>query len=123
MSGRRCAVRCRATTDRKTMGAHEFATRLRNRERLLGYWSVMDCPVSTEWLAHVGWDYIALDVQHGLIGYPGMVAGLTAIDAAGSPAGGVPGGGHGATGNGGGFGGGGGGGDGSEGDGRGEDAQ
>jgi 4-hydroxy-2-oxoheptanedioate aldolase len=69
------------------MGAHEFAARLRNRERLLGYWSVMDCPVSTEWLAHIGWDYIALDVQHGLIGYSGMVAGLTAIDAAGSPAG------------------------------------
>jgi 4-hydroxy-2-oxoheptanedioate aldolase len=69
------------------MGAHEFATRLRNRERLLGYWCVMDCPVSTEWLAHVGWDYIALDIQHGLIGYSGMVAGLTAIDAAASPAG------------------------------------
>jgi 4-hydroxy-2-oxoheptanedioate aldolase len=69
------------------MGAHEFAARLRNRERLLGYWCVMDCPVSTEWLAHVGWDYIALDIQHGLIGYSGMVAGLTAIDAAGSPAG------------------------------------
>src|SRR4051812_28843912 len=100
MSGRRCAVRCPTTTDRKIMGAHEFATRLRNRERLLGYWSVMDCPVSTEWLAHVGWDYIALDVQHGLIGYSGMVAGLTAIDAAGSPAGGGRGGGQRATGNG-----------------------
>ena len=65
------------------MSATEFAARLRRRERLLGYWSVMDCPVATEWLAHVGWDYIALDLQHGLIGYSGMVAGLTAIDAAG----------------------------------------
>ena len=35
----------------------------------------------------LGWDYIALDLQHGLIGYDGMLAGLTAIDAAGSPAG------------------------------------
>jgi 4-hydroxy-2-oxoheptanedioate aldolase len=69
------------------MSAHEFAERLRSRERLLGYWSVLDSPVSTEWLAHIGWDYIALDVQHGLIGYSGMVAGLTAIDASGSTVG------------------------------------
>jgi 4-hydroxy-2-oxoheptanedioate aldolase len=69
------------------MSAHEFAVRLRGRERLLGYWSVLDSPVSTEWLAHIGWDYIALDLQHGLIGYSGMVAGLTAIDASGSTVG------------------------------------
>jgi 4-hydroxy-2-oxoheptanedioate aldolase len=69
------------------MSAGEFAARLRKRERILGYWCVLDSPVSTEWLAHVGWDYIALDVQHGLIGYSGMVAGLTAIDASGSAVG------------------------------------
>ncbi|OZC48947.1 aldolase [Rhodococcus sp. RS1C4] len=69
------------------MSAQEFAARVRNRERILGYWSVIDSPVSTEWLAHVGWDYIALDLQHGLIGYSGMLAGLTAIDAANGPAG------------------------------------
>ncbi|MBI5339673.1 MAG: aldolase [Mycolicibacterium rufum] len=69
------------------MSAHEFAARLRRRERILGYWSVIDSPVSTEWIAHVGWDYIALDLQHGLIGYSGMVAGLTAIDAAAGPVG------------------------------------
>ncbi|MFF2108991.1 aldolase [Rhodococcus sp. ACS1] len=69
------------------MSAQEFAARLRGRERIVGYWSVIDSPVSTEWLAHVGWDYIALDLQHGLIGYSGMVAGLTAIDASGSTVG------------------------------------
>ncbi len=69
------------------MSAHEFAARLRRRERILGYWSVLDCPVAHEWLAHVGWDYLALDLQHGLIGYSGMLAGLTAIDAAGGPVG------------------------------------
>src|SRR4051812_38770189 len=69
------------------MSAHEFAARLRKRERILGYWSVMDCPIATEWLAHVGWDYIALDMQHGIIGYSGMVAGLTAIDSAAGPLG------------------------------------
>ncbi|BAH52949.1 HpcH/HpaI aldolase family protein [Rhodococcus opacus] len=69
------------------MSAQDFAARLRGRERIVGYWSVIDSPVSTEWLAHVGWDYIALDLQHGLIGYSGMVAGLTAIDASGSSVG------------------------------------
>jgi len=69
------------------MSAREFATRLRNRERILGYWSVLDCPVATEWLAYVGWDYLALDLQHGLIGYSGMLSGLTAVDAAGGPVG------------------------------------
>ncbi|MBY4011895.1 aldolase [Rhodococcus fascians] len=68
------------------MTAQEFAVRVRNREQILGYWSVIDSPVSTEWLAHVGWDYIALDLQHGLIGYSGMLAGITAIDAAQGPA-------------------------------------
>ncbi|MBY6682385.1 aldolase [Rhodococcus sp. BP-316] len=69
------------------MSAADFARRIRSRERTLGYWSVIDSPVSTEWLAHVGWDYICLDLQHGLIGYDGMLRGLTAIDAAQGPAG------------------------------------
>lgn len=69
------------------MSAREFSARLRRRERIVGYWSVLDCPIATEWLAHVGWDYLALDMQHGLIGYSGMLAGLTAIDAAGGPVG------------------------------------
>lgn len=69
------------------MTASEFAARLRRRERLIGYWSVLDCPVAHEWVAHVGYDYLALDLQHGLIGYSGMVAGLTAIDAAHGPVG------------------------------------
>lgn len=69
------------------MTASEFAARLRRRERIVGYWSVIDCPVATEWIAHVGYDYIALDLQHGLIGYAGMVAGLTAVDAAHGPVG------------------------------------
>ncbi|HTH84220.1 MAG TPA: aldolase, partial [Mycobacterium sp.] len=62
------------------MSTADFAARLRNRQPVLGYWSVIDSPVSTEWLAHIGWDYIALDLQHGLIGYDGMLRGLTAID-------------------------------------------
>ena len=69
------------------MSTADFAARLRNRQPVLGYWSVIDSPVSTEWLAHIGWHYIALDLQHGLIGYDGMLRGLTAIDSAHGPAG------------------------------------
>jgi 2-keto-3-deoxy-L-rhamnonate aldolase RhmA len=67
----------------------DFVQRLRDRERLIGYWLVLDAPVATERLARVGYDYLVLDGQHGLIGYDGLVAGLTAIDAAGGPAAGV----------------------------------
>jgi 4-hydroxy-2-oxoheptanedioate aldolase len=60
-----------------------FAARLRNRERILGYWSVLDAPVATERIARLGYDYVCLDGQHGLIGYAGLLASLTAIDAGG----------------------------------------
>lgn len=60
-----------------------FAGRLRDRERILGYWSVLDAPVATERIARLGYDYVCIDMQHGLVGYAGLVASLTAIDAAG----------------------------------------
>ncbi|MFE4368993.1 HpcH/HpaI aldolase/citrate lyase family protein [Streptomyces sp. NPDC056835] len=63
-----------------------FATALRAREQLIGYWSVLDSPVSTERIARLGYDYVALDAQHGLIEYAGLLASLTAIDTKGSTA-------------------------------------
>jgi len=67
--------------------AAEFAAKVRGRETVIGYWVVLDNPVGTERLARAGYDYVALDAQHGLIGYSGLLHGLTAIDAAGSAAG------------------------------------
>jgi len=61
--------------------ADQFARDLRNRETLIGYWSVLDSPISNERVARVGYDYVALDLQHGLIGYSGMLTNLLAIDA------------------------------------------
>ncbi len=49
----------------------------------MGYWVVLDSPTSTERLARIGYDYVALDGQHGVFGYSGMLAALTAVDAAG----------------------------------------
>lgn len=71
------------------MTTRGFADRVRNGERTIGYWVVMDSPVSTERIARLGYDYIAIDAQHGLMGYSGWLANLTAIDAAGAGSAGV----------------------------------
>lgn len=63
------------------MTAEDFARRLRARETLVGYWVVLDAPVATERIARVGYDYIVLDGQHGLLGYRGLLDGLMAVDA------------------------------------------
>ncbi|MGP3958823.1 HpcH/HpaI aldolase family protein [Nonomuraea sp. 3N208] len=65
------------------MTAAELARKIRNRERAVGYWVVLDAPVATERLARLGYDYVALDGQHGLIGHAGLLANLMAIDAGG----------------------------------------
>jgi 4-hydroxy-2-oxoheptanedioate aldolase len=67
--------------------ALEFAARVRNRERIVGYWIVLDAPVATERVSRTGYDYVALDAQHGLIGYSAMLNGLMAIEAGGSAVG------------------------------------
>ena len=69
------------------MDAAEFAAKVRRRDPVVGYWVVLDSPASTERVARLGYDYVSLDAQHGLFGYSGMVAGLTAIDAAGAAVG------------------------------------
>ena len=69
------------------MDPTEFAAKVRRRETVVGYWVVLDSPTSTERVARVGYDYVCLDGEHGLFGYSGMLAGLTAIDAAGQAVG------------------------------------
>jgi 4-hydroxy-2-oxoheptanedioate aldolase len=69
------------------MTAAEFTARVRAREVVLGYWVVLDSPISTERIARIGYDYVALDAQHGLMGYSGWLNGLMAIDASGAAAG------------------------------------
>lgn len=54
---------------------------------LIGYWTVLDNPVSTERIALTGYDYVAIDGQHGLLGYSGILHNLMAIDAGHGPAG------------------------------------
>ena len=61
--------------------ATEFARKIRAREQAVGYWAVLDAPVATERISRLGYDYVALDAQHGLLGYSGVLNGLMAIDA------------------------------------------
>ena len=68
------------------MTALEFAQRVRAQETVIGYWVVLDSPVSTERISRVGYDYVALDAQHGLMEYSGWLHGLMAIDAGGTAA-------------------------------------
>lgn len=63
------------------MNANDFARRVRAREQLVGYWVTLDVPPAAERIARLGYDYVVLDGQHGLIGYQGLVNGLLAIDA------------------------------------------
>ncbi|WP_063726550.1 HpcH/HpaI aldolase family protein [Streptomyces sp. RTd22] len=64
----------------------QFIAALRNREELIGYWSLLDSPIAAERLARVGYDYLAFDAQHGLFGYQGMLNNLLATDTKGSTA-------------------------------------
>jgi len=64
--------------------AASFAAKARANQPVVGYWVVLDSPVSTERVARLGYDYVALDAQHGLMGYSGWLHGLMAIDAAGA---------------------------------------
>ncbi|MGO1769242.1 MAG: HpcH/HpaI aldolase family protein [Microbacterium sp.] len=66
------------------MSAEDFAARVRSGDPVVGYWVVTDNPVGTERLARVGYDYVAIDMQHGLVGVQGLTHGLLAIDAGGA---------------------------------------
>lgn len=46
----------------------------------MGYWIASDNPAGTERIAGVGYDYVCVDGQHGLLDYSGWLAALTAID-------------------------------------------
>jgi 4-hydroxy-2-oxoheptanedioate aldolase len=48
-------------------------------EAALGGWLMLPCGFSAEIMAHGGFDWVCIDMQHGLIGEPQMVEMLQAI--------------------------------------------
>lgn len=69
------------------MNATDFAAKIRNREPVVGYWIASDNPPATERIAGLGYDFVVLDGQHGLLEYRGLLNGLMAISAAGDAVG------------------------------------
>ncbi|WP_081237404.1 HpcH/HpaI aldolase family protein [Streptomyces viridosporus] len=64
-----------------------FARRLRDRERLVGYWIALNDPAATERIAGLGYDYLGVDGQHGVMHQPGWQSAMLAVDARGRSAG------------------------------------
>ncbi|NBE49968.1 HpcH/HpaI aldolase family protein [Streptomyces boluensis] len=74
-------------TGRNGHGPDSFVPRLRRREQLVGYWIALDNPVGTERIAGLGYDYIGVDGQHGVLHQPGWQSAMLAVDARHSAAG------------------------------------
>jgi 4-hydroxy-2-oxoheptanedioate aldolase len=67
-----------------TVTAHPAAQvikRAKDKQPTFGFWSVLDTPAANERIARLGYDYVCLDAQHGLMGYSGILQNLMAIDA------------------------------------------
>jgi 4-hydroxy-2-oxoheptanedioate aldolase len=62
-------------------GPGSFAARLRGRERLVGYWVACDSLVATERIARLGYDYVGVDGQHGVVSRGAWPAAMLAVDA------------------------------------------
>jgi 4-hydroxy-2-oxoheptanedioate aldolase len=68
------------------MHAAEFAAKIRHRDVVVGYWIASDNPPATERIARLGYDFVTLDAQHGLLDYRALLGGLIAIEAGGAGA-------------------------------------
>lgn len=62
----------------------DLARRLRSRETISGYWITTGSPVLVERIALTGYDYICIDLQHGLMDYAATLNCLIAVEAGGS---------------------------------------
>ncbi|MEU7178639.1 MULTISPECIES: HpcH/HpaI aldolase family protein [Streptomyces] len=67
-------------TGRQPQGPAAFTARLRRRERMVGYWIACDNPTGTERIAGLGYDYIGIDGQHGILHQAGWQSALLAVD-------------------------------------------
>ncbi|HEX3832101.1 MAG TPA: aldolase/citrate lyase family protein [Solirubrobacteraceae bacterium] len=66
------------------MDDRHFAQRLRERERIVGYWVMSDNPAAAERIAAAGYDYVCFDLQHGLLDYTGALRGVMAAELGGA---------------------------------------
>lgn len=59
---------------------------IRSGRSLIGAWFQLDSPMAAEITARLGFDWVGIDSQHGLIGFDGMLRMLQAIAIGGVPA-------------------------------------
>jgi 4-hydroxy-2-oxoheptanedioate aldolase len=59
---------------------------LSEKRPLLGAWLQMPNPIAAEAVGHLGFDWVGIDTQHGLIGYETMLAMLQGVAVSGTPA-------------------------------------
>lgn len=52
---------------------------------LLGAWLQMPNPIAAEAVGHLGFDWVGIDTQHGLIGYETLLSMLQAVAVSGTP--------------------------------------
>jgi 4-hydroxy-2-oxoheptanedioate aldolase len=63
----------------------ELRERMQSGHTTLGCWAAIPSPFSTELLATMGFDWITVDMQHGLADYATMVGAMQALRAHGIP--------------------------------------
>ena len=66
------------------MADHPLKRRIERREIALGAWATIPSPVSSEIAGATGFDYVCVDMQHGLVGYRDSLQMLQAIGIGGS---------------------------------------
>lgn len=63
---------------------NRLKTKWDNGDTVWGAWCASSSPINAETFARLGFDYVGVDMQHGLIGYSEAVAMIQAISAGGS---------------------------------------
>ncbi|UGS38972.1 HpcH/HpaI aldolase family protein [Capillimicrobium parvum] len=63
----------------------QFRAALASDQPLFGAWLQLESPLVAEAIGHVGFDWVGIDTQHGMIGYTGMLSMLQALAISGTP--------------------------------------
>jgi 4-hydroxy-2-oxoheptanedioate aldolase len=68
-------------TDAASAPGNGLKARMRRGESMLNGWMMVSSGFSAELLGHAGFDSLTIDMQHGMIDFPGALAMLTALSA------------------------------------------
>jgi 2-keto-3-deoxy-L-rhamnonate aldolase RhmA len=70
--------------DSMKLGSNPVTDRLRAGQPSIGSWLSLCSPVAAESMAHVGWDWLTVDVEHSPVGFETMVDCFRAIQLGGA---------------------------------------